>query len=268
MRLTTAHWTISGAVKTGHHHLYSGSNCQDSLEFYAEQDPLEFLSGVASDGCSEGAHSEVGAQSLPNFLLAQIQRLRDCGVPLDMMPQRLFHQAINFIDMHVLMGCPSGEVKAIAEYIRNYWLATIIGFVLDATQDQGFIFYCADGEYAIDDAVFKIDQDNKPHYLAYTCVRNPSSVGVSADFIPRAFIVVPFTPSKIRRLRISSDGFSTINEVKFAVAQEREPELPWSLSGLEFGHKGEFGLKKWMNSRSDRGYFDDDCALIVVEKLS
>ena len=46
----------------------------------------------------------------------------------------------------------------------------------------------------------------------------------------------------------------------------RNPELPDSLHGQQWGRKGKIGLKLWMNTRSHKGYFKDDCAIITVER--
>ena len=273
MRLQTPHWTVSGAVKAGHYHLYKGANCQDAMGFYAETiGEHEFLCGVVSDGCGEGEHSEVGSQMLVSFVLSEIRRIRSNVLftpanrqALTDVVQQLFHSIVRFIDLHLHLSCPIETNAEIAAYVKEYWLATLVGFIMD--EKEGIVFYCGDGEFCINGVPNFIDQQNTPHYIAYACLRDPQSVGVTPDFIPREFTIVPFDVPTTNIIRISSDGFSTKNESRFAVALEREPGLPASLWGHESGHKGEVGLKKWLNSRSDRGYFDDDCAIVVAERV-
>ena len=103
-----------------------------------------------------------------------------------------------------------------------------------------------------------------PRYIGYNCLYMPELVGVTADNIPKEFHWEHIAPES--RVMIASDGFGTNNPDKLAVARKRE-ELPDSLEGLQWGKKGQFGLKKWMNSRSDRGYFEDDCFIITAERL-
>lgn len=276
MRLQTTRWTVSGAVKTGHYHLYKGTNCQDAMGFYAVDlsslrnaqltTTPDFLCGVVSDGCGEGEHSEVGSQMLVAFVLSEIRRIRSRQVTsLQDIAKQLFHSVVRYIDLNLHLSCPTETPAEIAAYVRDYWLATLLGFLICG--DEGLIFYAGDGEFALGDVVTVIDQQNTPHYLAYACLRAPQEVGVSADFIPREFMTVPFDASKVKSVRISSDGFSTKNEARYALAVDRERSLPIFLAGHERGHRGDFGLKKWMNSRSDRGYFEDDCAIVVAERL-
>ena len=149
----------------------------------------------------------------------------------------------------------------IATNIKHYWLATIVGFIL--TDNQNLVFWCGDGIYVIDDELTSIDQNNRPTYIAYNSLHVPDEVGVTLEYIPHNFeYKLLSSPNKIM---IASDGFENHNTDKICTFQEQEPEASLDLNGQQWNKKGQFGLKKWMNSRSDRGFFEDDCFIITAE---
>jgi hypothetical protein len=142
--------------------------------------------------------------------------------------------------------------------------------VLITKDHDGIVFHCGDGVYACDDDLHVIDQNNIPRYIAYHCLRNPEEVGVDPEIIPSAFETDELRTDlsgDAQRIMIASDGFDHHNEQKLSLSRQKHPELPPSLHGQQWGKTGNFGLKKWMNSRSDKGYFEDDCFIITVERL-
>lgn len=270
MRSNSNSWSVTCGVKTGHYHLYKGANCQDAaviaaLPEYAGR--KEIAIGIGCDGCGEGQHSEMGALALANFALTECLKYHLCFRSPREMLQHLFPAIIRFIDTNVSWNGPhfsdaTMDAAHIAEFIKHYWLATMMGFIL--TEEEGVLFWCGDGTYAIDDdRTTYIDQENAPHYIAYNCLYMPERVGVTKADIPGQFSWMDITPQK--RVMIASDGFAAHNEDKLVAARHKE-ELSDSLEGQQWGKRGQFGLKKWMNARSDRGYFDDDCFIITAER--
>ena len=285
MRRNSNSWSVTCAAKPGHYHLYKGANCQDAAAVAAmparsavlqlTEDSAsarkglgQIVVGIGCDGCGEGRYSEMGALALTNFALGEcLQHHLRSRSPSETL-QHLFPAIVRFIDTNVTWSCPhygdpAMDAARVADFIKNYWLATMMGFII--TDEESVLFWCGDGTYAIDDEAYQyIDQDNTPRYIAYNCLYMPETVGVTAENIPRQFDSMVITPES--RVMVASDGFGTKNPDKLAVARERE-ELPDSLEGLQWGKKGQFGLKKWMNSRSDRGHFEDDCFIITAERL-
>ncbi len=276
MRRNSNTWSVTCGVKTGHHHLYKGANCQDAAVITALPElhgRKEIAIGIGCDGCGEGQHSEMGALALANFALTECLKHHLCLRSPTETLKRLFPAVIRFIDSNVNWNGPHFsdammDAAHIAEFIKHYWLATMMGFIL--TEEEGVLFWCGDGTFAIDDeATQYIDQENSPLYIAYNCLYMPESVGVTARDIPIAFSTMVVNPKK--RIMIASDGFAAHNEDKLYASFESrvaaiKEELPDSLEGQQWGKRGQFGLKKWMNSRSDRGYFDDDCFIITAER--
>lgn len=266
MRKNSDTWSVTCGVKSGHHHLYKGSNCQDSAVIAAvpAHDGLgQITIGIGCDGCGEGSHSEMGAIAIANFALRECLQDHSRQRSPTQILKHLFPAIVRFIDTNVFLTCPGQGVEGVADFIKHHWLATIVGFIL--TDDENVMFWCGDGAFAInDEGIIEIDQNNKPSYIAYNSLFLPEQVGVTNDDIPIDFDKMTLGP--ISRVMVASDGFTTFNPDKLARARERE-ELPDSLHGQQWGKKGQFGLKKWMNSRSDRGYFDDDCFIITAEKI-
>lgn len=262
MRKNSNDWSLACGVKAGHHHLYKGSNCQDAAAMITAPD---IAIGIGCDGCGEGEHSEMGALATVNFALHEASQLHTAGYRPSEIVQQLFPAIVRFIDMNVLLTCSARGIVEIANFIKHHWLSTIMGVIL--TCDESIIFWCGDGTFAIDDeAVVSIDQQNQPTYIAYNCLFVPDKVGVSKKDIPVDFSSMVITPKS--RVMIASDGFGNHNKQKLFLSREREPELPDCLHGQQWNKKGQFGLNKWMNSRSDRGYFEDDCLIITAEALN
>lgn len=265
LRVESDHWTLSCGVKAGHYHVRNGINCHDAAVVSATP---ELAVGVLCDGCGEGLHSEVGAWSIANFAVNKIKELRTFGYGVEDILSVLFNSIIHFIDSNIQLSCSPPTSSDVAAYIKNYWLATIMGVI--ASKEHAIIFWCGDGTIVDDNEMTVLNQNNAPKYLAHNCLLLPGKHGVTSEHIPASFSYqfqphTALTPQPIR-VMVASDGFTTICEDKFSVALTQEPDLPRDLNGLQWGKNGNFGLKKWMNSRSDRGYFDDDCSIITAER--
>ena len=274
MRVDTNDWSVTSAVKMGYHHLYKGANCQDEADFFASD---EIICGIGCDGCGSGDHSEVGARMLCNFALSEVARLHQMGYSEQRIVDTLFASLMRFIEMQIYLACPSADTpEQIAHYIKHHWLATVMGFIIreqprheDGPQvHHGVIFHCGDGVYAIDDEVVSIDQGNVPTYVAYHALREPHKVGVTEDVLPYCFTTAEFDATDIHRIMIASDGFEHHHEHKLALSRQKHSGLATSLHGQQWGKKGQVGLKKWMNSRFDLGFFDDDCFIITAERMN
>lgn len=266
MRITTNSWTVSSGVKTGHGHLFKGTNCQDSADFFAND---EIVCGIGCDGCSEGNYSEVGARMLCVYALSEVARMHRMGFNLARITDNLFASVVRFIQSQVfhLAGPACYDSFQIAEYIKNHWLATMIGFIVQG--DNGVIFSCGDGVYELDGTRILINQNNFPKYIAYQAVKDPEMVGVTAEVLPTTFQVEEFDAARVKRIMIASDGFCHHNERMMEINRQKSfcPTIPSSLNA-PWGKHGHYGLKKWMNVRSSEGYFEDDCFIVTAERTS
>lgn len=268
MRKNSDHCSITSGVKLGHSHAYRGVNCQDAAVIAATP---RAVVGVGCDGCGEGEHSEMGALALSNYAVRETLMYLDCydnqaltSRDWVILMEQLFHTIVGYIKAAVVTSGPGRSPVEVAEFIKHYWLATIMGVIV--LEDNCVIFSCGDGVYAFDDEIVSIDQDNRPNYIAYNALQTPGDFGVTEENIPTGFMFMELKNAS--RVMVASDGFVTVDEDKFSEAQVREPELLHNLNGQQWNKKGNLGLKKWMNSRSDRGYFDDDCFIITAERTA
>ncbi len=261
MRVDSEHWTVAEAVIIGHAHKYSGRNCQDAAGMVVHP---HLAIGVGCDGCGEGMHSEMGALNLSNFVLHEATQLHLSGFTIAGIVDRLFPSVIRFIDINVSLSCPDKSTKSVANYIKEYWLATIRGFLVD-NDGNGLFFWSGDGVRADDNGLIETEEDNKPRYIAYNCVYNPTLVGVTDDVTPKEFGQEKIVGAT--KVMVASDGFNNHNMITLGDPQMKHPELTDNLDGQQWGKKGNFGLKKWMNTRSNFGYFDDDCFIVTAEKI-
>lgn len=285
MRKNVGRWSMSGAVHIGHLHASKGQNCQDAIALDAiETDDFIIITGVVSDGCG-GVHddmkklgldgrTEVGASLLSTKALQYILNYVDptaaeCTTNLKLQASLAIY-LIGYILKSTERTIKPDDRNV---EIQRFWLATVVGFLVienkKTNKSNGYLFSCGDGIQQIGDWINDINQDGKPKYLAYSCLDYPSIYSVPPDMIPDGFEVSEFNPNDINQLMISTDGFTNHNR-NMLDKWKREnltQECPDNLFGLQWGKTGQCGLKKWMNVQSNRGYFDDDCAIITLEKM-
>lgn len=161
------------------------SNRQDACAVGREGD-VAF--GFVADGCGEGRASEVGAAlSVALARSAAGRALRD-GAPVDALPGLVADAVL------AGLGAIAGQIAARerAAFVRDHLCATLLGVAVRA--GRGVVFGAGDGLLLIDDEVVAIDEDNRPHYLAYGLARGSA----------RLSCVRPFAGA--RRAGVASDG--------------------------------------------------------------
>lgn len=264
MRQDTTTWTVQHGVKMGHYHRDQFNNGQDAAGSFVFDDAGgrigEWVCGFIADGCGSGKHSEIGANQSVRVALRQMHHLMMQGYPAAAIPGLLFSDILQYINRNVIDNCLSAfDYGERAELVADYWLFTALGVIM--SDNLGVIFHAGDGVISLDDDLTILDQNNAPTYLGYACIPDPDKFNIAEQFIPKEFTTITFDPREIDRLMIASDGFTNHTD-----ALLRDPELPDSLHGQQWGRKGKIGLKLWMNTRSNKGYFNDDCAIITVER--
>ncbi len=270
MRVENKTWTCSGAVKIGHSHYEKGQNCQDSFCLSNPQDDQEWLIGVVCDGCGgvEGGRNEVGSALLSdlivNHLIDCCRRCHDPMISLNYLFGSI-EKYIQSVKQNQLSYMPLPRDFSSSLFISQFWLTTILGFVI--TNDKVIFFSCGDGVYMLDDTIVTIEQDNAPHYLAYRCLNSSERDAIPEGLIPNGFQYDDYPLEGTNKIMIATDGFENHSYFKLVANKQRtEPGLLGFLHGEPWDKKGQTGLKRWMNSRSDLGYFDDDCAIITAER--
>lgn len=226
---------VRSAQIIGRDHALRQVNCQDSHAVYQSDD---FIVGVVCDGCGEGQHSEVGATLAATFIVTQAIALLQEDYPIQAIPEMLYPRIIDYLDQLVSLSAPINR----AAFIQHHLLFTIVGVLVAG--ERSVIFSAGDGMIILDDAVERIDQDNRPSYIAYHLLRDD----LSETTLPEKFAVQ--YPSDWQTLAIATDGFDE------------------SLAGEIQGFMHPRGLQRQLNVWSNQGkYFRDDATLITLERL-
>lgn len=234
-------WT--GSV-IGYEHQLRQANCQDKYR-YAEVNlgGQIYQVGVVCDGCSEGTHSEVGAALLSEYIVREAVRLLAGGCEVAQLPEALYRASVAFLqNLSCQMLGPSASGDTLVNFVRDYLLATVLGFVIGP--EQAVIFAAGDGSVMVNEVISVRDQANRPAYLAYALLK-PSQLSQAAK---TAFEVYPFETAVLERLAIWTDGF--------------DPALADQTRSLG----GPRSLQRKLNVWAKEKRFTDDATGLVLER--
>ena len=239
---------VVSASVVGREHIRLWMNNQDGIaKGKVEINGKEHLYAVVTDGCSEGLHSEVGAKLLARFIVGEIPVILFCGTTLEELPKALFMRCIGYL-RGIAAQTVIGDQQEMVSFIKNYLLCTVVGFVMD--DESCVVFHAGDGVIVVNDTVCRINQDNKPRYLAYHLVDRRYLVQQSASQ-PEGFEAFYFSLKTLDRLVIATDGLD-------------EKALP-SLNG--FGKDIQL-LRELKGLSRNAGCFSDDCSLVIAERVA
>jgi hypothetical protein len=173
------------ATIIGHSHKKLYKNNQDAYVVYQDED---IIVGVVCDGCGSSLYSEVGSRLCSRFIADYVKaHFKDSAFD----PDELLHALLGFIKS-VSAQMPGKE--DFKDFIYNYFLFTVIGFVIK--KEQTHIFTAGDGFVMINDDRNSIEQDNRPDYIACNILEE-SDISFDVTEIPTDSLV---------RLMIGSDG--------------------------------------------------------------
>jgi len=204
-----------------------------------------YLWGVICDGCSAGTRNEVGAALLSNYLCEEIPYLISAGSNIVDIPDKLFISGLGYLRSLAAHTAMSSFQKQVS-FIENHLLCTVIGFITDY---EGCVFFNAgDGVVLTNNDIYRIDQNNRPLYMAYHLL-NKSVLNITEP-IPFSFENNIFQASGLERFAICSDG---IDE---------------SIASELWGHEHVLGLQRRLRVLRLQGVanFSDDCTVIAVEE--
>lgn len=222
-------------------------NCQDAVYVVSVTVAgKEYILGAVSDGCSEGEHSETSALLVVRFVVGESLLLLTNGIPIKEIPAYLYPRLIGFL-RSVSSLIYFSDVVEMVNFIKNYLLGTIIGFI--HCESEGVVFAAGDGLIQINDSLVIRDQANKPQYPGYFLV-DRRFLDESASKLPLGFETTPIVADSFRKLAIATDGFEggLLHEA-------------WGITRPK-------GLQKKMNVWSWYDHsFIDDAAIITVERV-
>ncbi len=231
----------------GSEHIRTQVNNQDG---YAtgrmEYEGQSYLWGIICDGCSAGLHNEVGAILLSNYLCREIPYLISSGSTFQEMPDQLFIAGLGYLRSlasHTAMGGPQERINFVIHHLQ----CTVIGFIMN--NELCVFFNAGDGVIIVNNKIERIDQGNRPLYMAYHLLHRSILKEFSIS-LPLKFMTRFSNVSDLNRFAVCSDGI-----VEDAV------EHLW-------GHEHELGLQRRLRVLRLRKeiIFSDDCTVIAVEK--
>lgn len=194
---------IAAGSITGNDHRWSGRNNQDAFCYWADE---ENIIAVVCDGCSEGKHSEVGAQIGAKLIVQSIRKNLDPGCSRNLI-ETIEVSRKETIDQLKRLVSVMGE-NNLPQLITDYFLFTVIGVVI--TPAMTMIFSLGDGFYAINGMTFRLGPfpNNEPPYLAYGGLVN-SSLG--PDLL--RFQIKELAPTEfVNTILIGTDGVLNLIE--------------------------------------------------------
>lgn len=253
--MNTLSFRMRGGTILGRDHARSHRNRQDGYALKsAELNGKLFLVGAVSDGCGSGCQSEIAGSLLPLFVVNEIRHLLSLEVPLGQIPDALYPGVLGFLE-GIRKQLPFVDFKEMVDFVKNYLLATVIGFVLDG--EEGVIFHAGDGFLVINNEVIKIEYEKGSPYVGYHLVPRSFLRGSSFE-LPRSFETVCVKTADIVRLAVATDGFT-----------ESLLSRMWSES-----FKGPLGIQLWLNwingprnSDPSSGLFYDDASVVALERI-
>ena len=173
---------FAGSVP-GYHHTDANKNNQDGYTYgEVEVDGQIIRWGVLLDGCSAGARSDSGVQDALDYV-ERYMPVRLHELPVEEVPDQIFLydlvDYIEFVAITKILGKQGAQEfldgkleiathprrKKVAQYIRDFYLFTVFGFI--QTDTQVIIFHRGDGVIRVNDAVHYVTQGNQPLYPAY-----------------------------------------------------------------------------------------------------
>ncbi|MBL1178022.1 MAG: protein phosphatase 2C domain-containing protein [Pantanalinema sp. GBBB05] len=204
----SSQWEIAAGSVTGREHLRTGKNNQDAYHWQMFGD---VMIAIVGDGCSSGAHSEVGAMlgvRLVTKAIAQTMQEWQIEQPefWSVVQQEVLQQLSKLVFM---LDHHSPQV------IYDYLLFTIVGAVITPTVTT--LFTVGDGVLILNGEAVSVPSfsGNAPPYLAYGLIE-PS---------PMPFEQLQFqthhclSTDEVRSLLIATDGVKDL----LAVAEQPLP---------------------------------------------
>ncbi len=239
-------FSLKAGKVIGRSHILAGKNCQDAYKLGSlDVQGKSFHVGWISDGCSAGAHSEVGSNLAAEFLYNQsVEYLKD-EIPLEIIPLFLFEDLISFLKSN-LKSHLFKTLQDQALYINNYLLFTLTGFIIGP--NHGLVMAYGDGLVIINDQVYKREFNDESPYVGYLLI-DSKFLNPIRHPISEQFDVYPFKTDKLKKLAIGDDAW--LKE--------------YDLISQVWGHKHPNQVQRNMNIWSDEKKLIDDATIIVVE---
>jgi Protein phosphatase 2C len=180
----------ASAAVTGARHLRVPRNGQDAAAAWVGDGRGAV---VVCDGCSAGAHSEVGARLVAQLVISKLARAQGIGEDVFVQIRREVAAEIG----RLVEAMPGDRPAA----LNDHFLCTIVAAVWSG--DEVAVWALGDGAYAIGDHVTVLGPfaDNMPPYLAYDVLGEPQPAH--------------YVRERARSVLVATDGVAEIGVERF-----------------------------------------------------
>lgn len=244
-------WGVAGGSVVGREHVRLGRNNQDAWGIASFGD---LTVAAVADGCSSGAHSEVGAWLAVRWLLAQVPALwRAAGERVD---SELAERACDgLLDGWQTVLEPLAACESAATVVGELFLSTLLVAVAD--REAVLVFGVGDGLVLVDDGAIELaaGADNAPPYLAYRLLPEALVRGGTAAAAPRVHLEA--AAGSLRRIVLATDGCVPL------LADGRLADL---LGERRIFTNRSLVQKRLRQASQETGLLTDDATLVVLER--
>ncbi len=200
---------IAGGSVIGSEHAMLGRpgsrNNQDALNWVYGRN---CIFAVVCDGCSKGAHSEIGSQLISRILSRIVINLADAA--LDANPAANlgvgseFWKRVEQFLLNDVLTITRMIGGSLSQTITDFWLSTIVGVLI--TPDLTYIVAVGDGFYAVngEEIVLKPEAGNSPAYIAYQI--SGTTLTVENPEILHLRVHDTFATDSVESIILASDG--------------------------------------------------------------
>jgi hypothetical protein len=265
-------WAVAGGSVTGREHLRTGKNNQDAYHWQMFGD---VMIAIVGDGCSSGAHSEVGATlgvRLVTKAIAQI--LQEWKIEQPEFWSEVQQEILQQLSKLVFM-----LDKHSPQVIYDYLLFTVVGAVITPTVTT--LFSIGDGVLILNGEEVSVPHfpGNAPPYLAYGLIEPSPIPPEQLQFQIHHCL----STDEVRSLLIATDGVKDLLAVAdqpLPGKQERVGQIQQFWQNDRYFHNSdqlrrrlslinrEVVQANWEQQQLNRfrGLLPDDTTLIVIRR--
>jgi Protein phosphatase 2C len=196
---------------------------------------------AVADGCSSGAHSELGAGVGARVAAAAAARRAASGTALSELPALVLADWTEELTRLARLCAPDpADAELFAAVVNDAWLATLL--VAVSRGDRAIVFGVGDGVVSVNGRVTQLEQGDAPDYPAYALFPEMTQPRLVVHHDGPFFEIV-----------IATDGARGFEQDLLHAAREPRLKLNPSL------------LQKKLNMLRDAARApDDDCTLAVL----
>jgi hypothetical protein len=240
-----ASFDVAGGSVAGRHHARAGRNCQDAFAWRVTEAGLV---AAVCDGCSAGAHSEVGARLGAELLCEQVARGLDGAEPLAALVERA---RCGLLDHLARLVDGAAAPGARAAFVHDHLLFACVLAVVRA--DEFAVFHAGDGVFTINGEARALGPfpDNEPPYLGYAMLDGE-------DERWRFELAREGSTSAIGALALGTDGALDL------VVGAGAPVAAWLAEELVFRNRDVARRRLWAWGRDH--LLDDDATLVLLRR--